>query len=189
MPTLPGALCALLASFAFFAVGASPPDPGIELRLDRSRFEIEARDLRDGAQGPRLRVALGSPGHPTPSGAWALERVILNPGWTPGPRARAAGARPEPPSTRTPMGAAKIPFSREGAYALHGGAIPLVLGKPVSSGCIRALDDALLDLIDWLGEQDALLDEAEALADAPAGPAEAAERHRRFRRPVRLYTR
>jgi hypothetical protein len=54
------------------------------------------------------------------------------------------------------MGVAKIPFAQGGAVALHGGGHPDLLGKPVSSGCVRAGDADLLRLIAWLHQQGAL---------------------------------
>jgi hypothetical protein len=39
---------------------------------------------------------------------------------------------------------------------LHGGADPLLLGKPVSLGCVRARDRDLLILLDWLEQRGAL---------------------------------
>jgi len=134
-------------------LGASG-DPGVLLELDRDAYVVVARDLRAGVNGPALRVAVGSPGHPTPTGSFPLRQVVHNPGWNPGPTARRAGARPEPPSNEGPLGAAKIPFL--GAYALHGGSRPLLLGKPITSGCLRSADPQLLELLAWLGQQGAL---------------------------------
>ena len=54
------------------------------------------------------------------------------------------------------MGVAKIPFAAKGSIALHGGGDPHVLGKPVSSGCVRASDADLLRLITWLHLQGGL---------------------------------
>jgi hypothetical protein len=133
---------------------AAPPvaasdDPGFELELDLARNELRTRDVRSGEAGPVLRVAVGSPGHPTPRGRFRLGRVILKPSWRPGAFALDAGARPERASLGSPMGVAKIPFAENGSIALHGGGDPDVLGKPVSSGCVRASDADLLRLIAW----------------------------------------
>jgi lipoprotein-anchoring transpeptidase ErfK/SrfK len=61
--------------------------------------------------------------------------VVRNPGWSPGAIARSVGAHELPPSADGPLGAGKIPFAERGEIALHGGANPLLLGKPVSLGC------------------------------------------------------
>ena len=132
---------------------AEPPDIG--LQVDRDRFELRARDLRDQSDGPSFPVVLGSPHHPTPSGAFRVYHVVLHPSWKPGPEARDRGAEALPPSAEGPMGVAKIPFAR-GGFALHGGAHPLLLGKPVSLGCVRATDEDLSELLSWLEEKDAV---------------------------------
>jgi hypothetical protein len=174
-----GRVCfAVLAITSLLGVAGS--DPGILLVLDRERFELRVSDERDGAPGPDLSVALGSPAHPTPKGVFRLREIILKPAWTPGPTARAQGAEPLPPTPSGPMGVAKIPFSESRTLALHGGGIPLLLGKPITSGCIRAADSDLMHLIEWLTSRGAV---AEGVATG------AGEVHRAFRRPVRLVTR
>lgn len=128
----------------------STSDPGLELVLALSRNELMSKDLRSGEEGPTLLVAVGSPAHPTPRGSFRLGRVIFRPGWRPGLAASEAGARARRSSVNSPMGVAKLPFAENGAIALHGGGEPGVLGKPVSSGCVRAADADLLRLLAWL---------------------------------------
>ena len=155
-------------------------DPGLLLELDRERYELAVRDLRSGESGPSLRVVLGSPAHSTPAGSYPVSRVILNPAWRPSDDALAAGAEALPPSLDGPMGVAKIPFADLGSVALHGGGDLLLLGKPVSGGCVRARDADLLRVIAWLHRQGAL---------GPAAPREDGEVHRSFQRPVRMLVR
>ncbi len=170
----------LLLPAALALLGPTLGDPGILLRVDAQRYVLESRDLRDGVAGPSLRVALGSPAHPTPLGRFALGSVIRNPAWVPGATARAAGARPRPPSSDGPMGVAKIPFAERGAIALHGGAPAFLLGKSISSGCIRAADAELEGLLAWLENRGALLEER---------PTAEGERHQGFRRPAHVEVR
>lgn len=171
------AIPGLLASVVGGGEASASDDPGLLLELDRDRFEVVVWDRRSGDLGPRIRIVLGSPARDTPSGDYPVGRVILNPSWHPGHEAIAAGAQPEPPSTTSPMGVAKIPFTDTGSVALHGGGDPLLLGKPVSGGCVRARDSDLLRIVVWLLAQDAL---------APADVQPGGEVHRSFRRPVRL---
>jgi len=170
-----GILAPLLAA-------ASPEgaDRGVLIELDRGAFSVVARDLAAGVRGPELRVALGSPAHPTPAGAFPLRVVVRNPAWKPGAIARARGATPEPPSREGPLGVGKIPFAGGGEIALHGGAEPLLLGKPVSLGCVRAADDDWLALVAWLEARGALHPPVER----PNG-----ELVQRFRRPARIRVR
>ncbi len=169
-----------------FALGLVAPglaagagDPGLLLELDRARFQIEVRDLRDGSEGPRLRVVIGSPAHPTPSGRFELHAAVLDPSWRPGPTARAAGAQPVPPSPDGPLGVAKLSFAA-GGIALHGGAHPWLVGKPASLGCVRATDADLLALLDWMAARGAF---------QPEQPRRNGERVRPLRRPARIVVR
>lgn len=143
-----GILC--VAGVASLSHGSAEPDPGFALVLDLARNQLMSRDLRSGERGPELRVAVGSPAHPTPRGRFRLGRVILRPGWQPGTAASEAGAHSVRSSLTSPMGVAKLPFAENGAIALHGGGEPGVLGKPVSSGCVRAADADLLRLLVWI---------------------------------------
>ncbi|HKA15718.1 MAG TPA: L,D-transpeptidase [Myxococcota bacterium] len=161
-------------------ISAGTSDPGVLIELDRDHYEVRARDLASGAEGPSLRVVLGSPAHPTPSGNYPLHLIVRNPGWIPGATARSYGAHPVAPSSRGPLGVGKIPFAERGEIALHGGANPLLLGKPVSLGCARATDEDLLRLFDWLEEQHAI---GEPVAVAGG------ELHQYFRRPARVSVR
>ena len=154
-------------------------DPGLLLELDRERFSLTVRDLRSELQGPTLRVAMGSPAHPTPSGEFPLYTVVRNPGWKPGAYARSLGARKVSPSDQGPLGVAKIPFASDGV-ALHGGADPLLLGKPVSLGCVRLLDEDFLALLDWIDGQGGLL---------ASRRQQDGELHQGFRRPARIRVR
>lgn len=168
----------LLALIAPLVCG-SGGDPGVLLQIDRQAFVLSSRDLRDGVEGPSLRVALGSPEHQTPDGSFPLYQLVRDPAWEPGAEARAAGARPLPPSPNGPLGVAKLSFG-DGGYAVHGGGHPLLLGKPVSLGCVRTADSDLLRLIDWLEAHDVLGPQVEQ----PDG-----ERHQSFLRRARLVIR
>jgi hypothetical protein len=105
---------------------------------------------------------------------------VRNPGWSPGTVARSFGAEAAPPSSRGPLGVGKIPFASRGEVTLHGGAHPLLLGKPVSLGCVRATDDDWLLLVGWLEAQRALQRPVEVAGG---------ELHQYFRRPARVHVR
>jgi hypothetical protein len=165
----------LLAMFGIcWALLAAGRDDGLRVQIDLERFELSASDPRGDAEPLRLAVATGSPAHPSPRGRFRPWLVVRNPAWRPGPVARSRGAEPIDASGETPMGVAKIALDRSG-FALHGGADPLLLGKPVSLGCLRLSDADMLRLLEWL-------DQAGALA-APR-PADGGELHQWLRRPV-----
>lgn len=149
-------------------------DPGVNVRVDLERFELVAVDGRDPNNSLVLPIATGSPEHPSPPGRYLPHSVVRNPGWKPGGKARAWGAQPVDPSDDGPMGVAKIPLTGDG-FAVHGGADPLVVGKPVSLGCVRLSDPDMLALLDWLERAGAL---------APPHPRENGEIYQAVRRPV-----
>lgn len=151
-------------------------DPGLVVELDLGSFELKAKDLRSRELGPEFAVVTGSPGHRTPSGDFSADIVVHNPAWKPGDTARSYGADPIPPSMDGPLGIGKIPFAGDG-IALHGGADPLLLGKPVSLGCVRVRDPDFAQLVAWFNAQGALR--------APRLQADG-EVHQRFGRPVRI---
>jgi lipoprotein-anchoring transpeptidase ErfK/SrfK len=166
---------ALIAPFALGA-GAPDPDPGLVIEIDRESYVLHAQDLRDDVEGPSTRVAMGSPSHATPTGMFPIHQVVHDPAWSPGANARKKGASAFAASPNGPMGVAKLPFA-PGGYALHGGGQRVVLGKPVSLGCVRMTDADILELIDWMRERDALR------ARPPGG---SGERSEPLLRPARI---
>ena len=159
---------------AALALCGAARDPGVQVRVDLERFELVAVDARRPTEALVLPVATGSPEHPSPAGRYIPQQVVRNPGWKPGEQARAWGAQPMDPSDHTPMGVAKIPLSGDG-FAVHGGANPIVVGKPVSLGCLRLSDPDMLALLAWLERAEAL---APALSQANG------EIYQAWRRPV-----
>jgi hypothetical protein len=172
MRRLPALLLIALAP----ALTASAPDPGVLLEVDLARFSLHTRDLSSAVPGPTLRVAVGSPAHPTPTGEFRPVRVVRNPSWVPGDHARRLGARALPPSGDGLLGIGKIPLEF-GAIQIHAGADPLELGKPVSLGCVRVQDESWLALVDWLQSSGSLHPwRANPEGDIVSG----------FRRPIRV---
>src|SRR5262245_32030197 len=163
-----------IAIVASLALVAAARDPGVRVRVDLGRFELVAVDTRRPSETLVLPIATGSPAHPSPAGRYAPREVVRNPGWKPGVQARAWGAEPMEPGEDTPMGVAKIPLTGDG-FAIHGGANPILVGKPVSLGCVRLSDADMLALLAWL-------DRGGALGSPHA--ASNGEIHQRLRRPV-----
>lgn len=173
-------LGAASAGPAWARAGERParPDPGIRFELDRETYRVHVVDLASGEAGPEIPVAIGSPAHPSPHGEYRVWQVVHDPAWNPGRTARSLGARRVAPGPDGPLGIAKIPIA--GEYALHGGASWLTVGKPVTLGCLRATDDSIRNLIDWLELQG-------ALARMPAS--RSGERPQAFARPARFIIR
>ena len=82
-------------------------------------------------------VAVGKPGHATPTGSFTIDRVIWNPGWVPPEAPWARGKRVRGPrDADNPMQAVKI-FFREPDYYIHGTNRPETVGSAASHGCLR----------------------------------------------------
>jgi hypothetical protein len=154
-------------------------DRGLVIELELDSFALRVRDVQRSVQGPEFPIVTGSPAHPTPTGSFRAHSVVHNPSWEPGDTARRLGGEPIPASMDGPLGVGKIAFAADG-IALHGGAHPLLLGKPASLGCVRALDVDFARLVEWLEGQDALL---------PSRPQSDGERHQAFRRPIQVVVR
>jgi hypothetical protein len=188
---MPRRLAAFLALLAPLCASAGDPvlapsdlspsedDAGILLRVDLGSFRLEALDLDTASIGPSLRVSVGSPAYPTPTGEFRPVRLVANPSWTPGPVARSFGARPHAPSNESPLGMGKLPLEF-GAIQIHAGAHPLQLGKPMSLGCVSVDDASWLRLVEWLEERESL----HAWRRRANGETETG-----FRRPIRVVVR
>jgi hypothetical protein len=114
----------------------------LSLRLNVPAFRLEA------AEGERtvreIRVAVGTPDHPTPTGEFLVTRVIWNPWWIPPPFEWAKDERVTPPGPTNPTGRVKLYF---GEYLyLHGTPDEAGLGQAASHGCVRMRNADVLAL-------------------------------------------
>lgn len=153
-------------------------DPGIRFEIDRETYRVHVIDLASGDEGPEIPVAIGSPAHPSPTGEFRIWQVVHDPAWNPGRTAKSLGARRVAPGPDGPLGIAKIPI--QGEYALHGGANWLTVGKPLTLGCLRATDESIRALIEWLERRG-------ALAAKPVSGR--GEKPQAFKRPARFVIR
>ena len=147
---------ALLVAFAaiIFAVPASARDMvgfGAGYRPGTIVISTQSRELFfvvGGGQAIRYPVGVGRAGMAWHGRAQIAEK-FLKPAW--GPPADIALANPNIPLTipggspRNPMGAAAMGLNR-GNYAIHGTNEPGSVGHFVSHGCIRMLNEDILDL-------------------------------------------
>ena len=109
--------------------------------------------LGDG-RAVRYRVGVGKSGK-----QWTGQKYIdvkhIRPAWA--PPAEVRRDRPSLPSMipggspRNPMGAAALTLSGGGQYAIHGTNVPGSIGGFVSYGCIRMLNEDVLDLYGRVG--------------------------------------
>lgn len=127
-------LAASAATPWFYSLVAESPVP-LELRVDLSERRLEVR--RGGELVESYGVAVGRPGHPTPTGTFTTGRIEWNPRWVPPPREWARKLKPRAGGDpRNPMQGVKIYF-REPWYFIHGTNNPESIGSAASHGCLR----------------------------------------------------
>ena len=110
-----------------------------ELRLS---VDLSARELyvhHSSITVDTFAIAVGQPGHRTPVGEFAIDRIIWNPRWVPPASDWAKDAqRKEPGEPDNPMQGAKL-FFKYPAYYIHGTNEPESIGTAASHGCIRMM--------------------------------------------------
>ncbi len=113
---------------------SAAPSMGVVVDLSQRQLDIRI----DGKLEGTYQVAVGKPGHRTPTGEYHLTRVVWNPGWVPPDKKWAKGADTVPPGAperESPMGKVKAYFSD--LLYIHGTPKTQSLGEPESHGCIR----------------------------------------------------
>jgi murein L,D-transpeptidase YcbB/YkuD len=101
------------------------------LNVPAARFDIlEAETITRS-----YRMAVGTQDHPTPLGAFIVDRVVWKPWWVPPPFEWARSMKVTRPGPDNPTGRVKLFF---GHYLfLHGTPLEESLGGPASHGCVR----------------------------------------------------
>jgi hypothetical protein len=90
-------------------------------------------------------VAVGKPGHDTPSGEYTMDHAEWNPWWRPPPgRAWTQGREITPPGPNNPMGRVKLFFAP--LYFIHGTPEAESIGSPASHGCVRMRNADAIEL-------------------------------------------
>ena len=114
----------------------------LALVLNIPAFRLDVRE--DGTIVRSYRVAVGMRRFATPTGDFAISRIIWNPWWHPPDAEWAAKDTITPPGPRNPMG--KVKLLLDGPYYLHGTPLVESLGHAASHGCIRMRSEDAADL-------------------------------------------
>ena len=116
------------------------------MRLEVSLSERELRVIENGSTVATYGVAVGRPGHPTPTGSFRTGEIVWNPSWTPPPTDWAKDKTYQPPgAAANPMQAVKIYFQAP-YYYIHGTNNPGSIGEAASHGCLRMVPDDAREL-------------------------------------------
>lgn len=126
-------------------LAAAEPSETLRLRVGiaERRLYVEV----NGVPVDTMRVTVGTDRHPTPTGDFHISRIVWNPGWTPPPDAEWARNRraTAPGDPNNPMGRVKM-FFREPDYYLHGTNDERTIGYRASHGCIRMLNEDVVEI-------------------------------------------
>jgi lipoprotein-anchoring transpeptidase ErfK/SrfK len=118
---------------------AAATDAPIKLEVSLSSREL--RVVENDSTVVTYGVAVGRPGHETPTGTFLTGDIIWNPSWTPPPTNWAANKTYQPPGAASnPMQAVKIYFQAP-YYYIHGTNDPGSIGEAASHGCLRMVAD------------------------------------------------
>jgi len=111
------------------AVTTAPP----AVLINRGTFTLT---LFKGGKKRTFGVAVGKPGHSTPSGSFRVVDKQRNPTWYPPDSPWAAGIGPVSPGAGNPLGTRWMGISSP-AIGIHGTPVPSSIGSRASHGCIR----------------------------------------------------
>ena len=121
-----------------------PRDPDFYLSVDLSARELSV--VKNGETVASYPVAIGQPGHATPTGEYRIRHIVWNPRWVPPDARWARNKRPRAPGDpRNPMGRVKM-FFREPDLYVHGTRETDSLGEAESHGCVRMSNGAVVSV-------------------------------------------
>jgi hypothetical protein len=133
------------AAVSAFQQGHKLPVTGIAtpevLQLSAERIVVHLSQfrvflIRDGKRVFSAPIAIGMPGHATPTGTYEIISKIKNPTWVPPNSPWAAGLEPIPPGVNNPLGTRWIGTSAPN-IGFHATPADYSVGHPASHGCMR----------------------------------------------------
>ena len=126
---------ALVIGLGALRIPIRAPEDAVALSADLYTRKLTV--TRGGEVLKEYDVAVGKPQYPTPTGSFAVEKIVWNPKWVPPDSRWARGKKPAAPgSPRNPMKLVKI-FFEEPDYYIHGTGDLESLGEADSHGCLR----------------------------------------------------
>jgi lipoprotein-anchoring transpeptidase ErfK/SrfK len=130
-------LLAVLPLSALTSAAARTYAPDAELVLAASLSAKTLTVSRGGEVVKTYDIAIGADNHPTPTGTFAIRKIVWNPSWVPPKEKWAKGKQPmDPGHPENPMKLVKL-FFQEPDYYIHGTDAVESLGQAASHGCLR----------------------------------------------------
>jgi lipoprotein-anchoring transpeptidase ErfK/SrfK len=135
------------AAMASASPVAALAQSGLNLVLDRSERTVHVK--RGGTVLRTYDVAVGKPGHATPTGSWEFTQVDVNPDWTPPDSDWSRDESYTPPGhADNPMGRVRMIFNMP--YTIHGTDALHSIGKAASHGSVRMANSQAIELAELL---------------------------------------
>jgi murein L,D-transpeptidase YcbB/YkuD len=119
---------------------SDPPPLRLVLNVPASRLYV----YESGEMTRTYRISVGEPGYETPKGQYRVSEIIWNPWWHPPNSEWARGREVEPPGPDNPMGRVKMFFAP--LLYIHGSPEVGMIGRPASKGCVRMLNEEVIEL-------------------------------------------
>lgn len=129
-------VAALAGALAFVTTEPEEPPPSETLKLEVSISERTLSVIENGEVTQTHPVTVGSPEHPTPTGAFRINWLVWNPSWNPPDSEWARNRSPMGPGPDNPMGRVKM-FFKHPTYYIHGTRTISEIGEAASHGCVR----------------------------------------------------
>jgi murein L,D-transpeptidase YcbB/YkuD len=139
-----------LLLFLQIPAGAAAAQAGA-LRLDLNIPALRLNVFEGDSLVRSYGVAVGMPGHDTPTGQFAISRAEWNPWWRPPEREWAKDDKVTPPGPNNPMGRVKLFFMPY--YFIHGTPEANSIGSYASHGCVRMRNSDVIALARFLHER------------------------------------
>jgi murein L,D-transpeptidase YcbB/YkuD len=141
----------LLAAAATLLLAPSADAQEGQLRVDLNIPELRLNVYEGDEVLRSYPVAVGLPGHDTPTGRFAITHAEWNPWWRPPAREWAKDEKITPPGPNNPMGRVKLFFLPY--YFFHGTPESGSIGSAASHGCVRMLNKDAIALARLLHER------------------------------------
>jgi lipoprotein-anchoring transpeptidase ErfK/SrfK len=135
------------AAMATASPAAAHAPTTLNLVLDRSERIVHIN--RGHSTVRTYEVAVGKPGHETPTGSWEFTRIDINPDWTPPDSDWSRDASYTPPGhPDNPMGRVRMIFNMP--YTIHGTDALHSIGEAASHGSVRMANAQAIELAELL---------------------------------------
>lgn len=141
-----------LLGVVFFGLAAVTQPAAAQIHIDLNIPALKLAVYEGDELLKTYPIAVGMPGFDTPTGEFEITHAEWNPWWTPPTnREWAKDEKRTPPGPNNPMGRVKLFFLP--LYFIHGTPDGASVGTPASHGCVRMLNEDVVELARLIHEK------------------------------------